>query len=140
MRATDRAAFPSNPSPGPVPVPVPALLAPPARGGRGGRTGRSGSRRVVAWLLALPLLLAALVLGGAGAVSAHAVLESSNPANGATLTSAPAQVALRFSEGVEIGLGGVKVFDPGGKRVDTNQSKHGPVGDTSVVTPLRGGL
>jgi copper transport protein len=95
---------------------------------------------VVAWLLALPLLLAALVLGGAGAASAHAVLEASNPANGATLTSAPTQVALRFSEGVEIGLGGVKVFDPSGKRVDTNQSKHGPVGDTSVVTPLRGGL
>lgn len=105
------------------------------------RAGRgAGGPRALAWLLALPLLLVALVLGGAGGASAHAVLESSNPASGSTLSTAPATVSLRFSEGVEIGLGGVKVFDPDGSRVDTNRSKHGPDGDTSVVAPLRGGL
>ncbi|MGC0415441.1 copper resistance protein CopC [Embleya sp. AB8] len=97
-------------------------------------------RRALARLLALPLLLAALMLGGAGAASAHAVLESSNPASGSTPSSAPATVTLRFSEAVEIGLGGVKVFDPSGTRVDNNQTKHGPDGDTTVVAPLRGGL
>ncbi|MEU0934834.1 copper resistance protein CopC [Embleya sp. NPDC005971] len=125
MRVTDPAGRPAA---------VPA--APPSRAGTGGGAGR----RALAWLLALPLLLAALVLGGAGAASAHAVLESSNPASGSTLSTAPATVTLRFSEGVEIGLGGVKVFDPTGTRVDNNQTKHGPDGDTSVVTPLRGGL
>ncbi|GCD98264.1 copper resistance CopC/CopD family protein [Embleya hyalina] len=121
MRATD-----------PAGRPVPASAPSPVRAG--------GGRRVLAWALALPVLLAALVFGGAGAASAHAVLESSNPASGSTLTAAPASVTLRFSEGVEIGLGGVKVFDPSGTRVDNNQTKHGPDGDTTVVTPLRGGL
>ncbi|MGW1990086.1 copper resistance CopC/CopD family protein [Embleya sp. NPDC001921] len=123
MRVTDPAGRPAA-----VPTPPPA------------RAARGPARRALTWLLALPLLLAALVLGGAGVASAHAVLQSSNPASGSTLTSAPATVTLRFSEGVEIGLGGVKVFDPSGTRVDNNQTKHGPDGDTSVVTPLRGGL
>lgn len=118
----------------------PAARPPPAPPSSPVRAGGGGGRRALAWLLALPLLLAALVLGGAGAASAHAVLQSSNPASNSTLSVAPATVTLKFSEGVEIGLGGVKVFDPDGKRVDTNQSKHGPDGDTSVVTPLRGGL
>ncbi|MYS79721.1 copper resistance protein CopC [Embleya scabrispora] len=125
MRVTDPVGRPAA-----VPAPPPSSAR--AAGGAG--------RRALAWLLALPLLLAALVLGGAGAASAHAVLESSNPASGSTLSTAPATVTLRFSEGVEIGLGGVKVFDPAGTRVDNNQTKHGPDGDTSVVTPLRGGL
>ncbi|MGE3622056.1 MAG: copper resistance protein CopC, partial [Acidimicrobiia bacterium] len=73
---------------------------------------------------ALRLLLAALV-AGIGLVAlvpspaaAHATLVASDPADGARLDAAPAQVRLTFSERVSADLGGLQVVDAGGSRVD----------------------
>ncbi|UGQ15206.1 copper resistance protein CopC [Yinghuangia sp. ASG 101] len=92
------------------------------------------------WLLALPVLLVTLVIGGAGPASAHASLESSTPAAGSTVPVAPATVTLRYSEGVETGLGAIKVLDPAGKRVDTGSPDHGIGGPSTVRVKLEAGL
>ena len=53
----------------------------------------------------------ALVLCGAtfGVASAHAYLETSNPATGATLQTAPEQITLNFSEPLELRFSTFKV-------------------------------
>jgi copper transport protein len=90
-------------------------------------------------LLVVPVLLVAL-FAGAPAASAHAVLESSDPQSGVTLTVAPAEVNLRFSEPVELAVGGLRVLGPDGGRVDLGESRHGTGGDATVKVGLRGGL
>ena len=63
--------------------------------------------------------LAALALvATAGPAAGHAVLESSDPADGARLPEAPDAVTLTFNEAVAAELGGVRVFDAEGTRVD----------------------
>jgi methionine-rich copper-binding protein CopC len=69
------------------------------------------------WFIATALVLGA-TFGFASPASAHAELEQSTPASGATLTVAPAQVDLAFEEGVEIKLSHITVTDQAGKRVD----------------------
>lgn len=93
-----------------------------------------------AWLFALPVLLVTLVIGGAGPAAAHASLETSTPAAGSTVPVAPATVTLRYSEGVETGLGAIKVLDPDGKRVDTGDPDHGVGGPSTVRVKLETGL
>ena len=53
----------------------------------------------------------ALILCGAtlGVASAHAYLETSNPATGATLQAAPEQITLNFSEPLELRFSTFKV-------------------------------
>ena len=59
---------------------------------------------------------------------AHATLTNSTPSNGARVETTPKQVVLQFSEHVEVSLGGIRVFDSGGKRVD-----HGTIGHPNGV-------
>jgi copper transport protein len=89
----------------------------------------------------LSLLLAgAGVLALPGVASAHAQLESTNPANGAVLGRSPAVVDLHFGEAVEVALGGVRVFDAAQQRVDNGDTRH-PGGRAShVEVSLRPGL
>jgi len=77
-------------------------------------------RRALAVLVAA---LAALLAGAAGA-SAHATLEGSVPARGATVAQAPSQVVFRFDEAVEGNFGAVRVFDAKGDRVDQGDAFH----------------
>ena len=59
-------------------------------------------------------------------------LESTTPAQGATLDVAPRQVTLRFSEPVEIALGAVDVHDSSAARVRSGAPFH-PAGETRAV-------
>ncbi len=87
----------------------------------------------------LVLGLAALALLPAAA-SAHARLDSTSPARGATVASEPAQVVFRFDEPVEATFGAVRVFDAGGGRVDDGRLVR-PGGDQRQAgTALRRGL
>ncbi|MFI2486584.1 copper resistance protein CopC [Promicromonospora kroppenstedtii] len=73
-------------------------------------------RRAGGWLLLLTVL-AALLVGPAGTVSAHATLISTDPAQGAVLETAPERVTFTFNESV-IGVpAGIKVFDATGTEV-----------------------
>jgi len=78
---------------------------------------------------ALALVLPALV---PAAASAHATLEGTSPARGATLAHAPAEVQFRFDESVEASFGALHVFDSRGREVQTGAAFH-PGGRGSVV-------
>ncbi len=57
------------------------------------------------------------------AASAHASLETVAPANDSIVASPPKEVVLRFDEPVALDLGGgIRVFDPSGRRVDRSVS------------------
>jgi copper transport protein len=84
-------------------------------------------------------LLVALLMAAPQA-SAHAVVVSSDPADGARLAKAPAEVTIRFDESVGVDLGYLRVVDTAGRRVDTGTATH-PGGDGSVVAvSLKSGL
>lgn len=81
----------------------------------------------------------ALVVGLAGPASAHAGLESSDPADGAQLDAAPSQIALTFTETPDPSLSSVQVLDVSGASVS---SAPVTVGSTAreLVAPLPSGL
>jgi copper transport protein len=70
-------------------------------------------------------LLAGACLVGETAAGAHGVLQSSDPADGASLDRAPRQVTLTFTERPEPRLSTVQVLDAGGRPVLAG--KAGPV-------------
>lgn len=93
-----------------------------------------GPRRVARWLRLLVGcgLTGVVVLLSPGVASAHAALESSTPGNGKVLATAPTEVTLTFGEPVEIALGGLRVIDADGHRVDDGQPAH-PLGHSEQV-------
>mgnify|MGYP006271753335 CR=1 FL=1 len=91
---------------------------------RTSRTERSGTANALTMtmlrkpltrlLLGIALLL---FVAPAAAASAHAVLDNSVPASGATLTESPPQIVLDFDERVETAVGFIKLFDSSGTRI-----------------------
>lgn len=75
-------------------------------------------RLAVAALVALGVLLVGTPAWG------HAVLEETDPGAGATVVQAPEAVTLTFSESVQTSLGGIRVFDSRGRRVDVGEPEH----------------
>ncbi|MET8788938.1 copper resistance protein CopC [Streptomyces pseudogriseolus] len=69
-------------------------------------------------LVLLILAVAGALLAGAAPASAHAALTGSDPAQGAVVDTAPAQISLTFSEPIAVGDDSVRVLDPKGERVD----------------------
>lgn len=96
------------------------------------RSVRPAPRRGRRLLAALAIVFL-VVVGSASAASAHAQLEGSNPADGAKLASSPPKVTLTFSESVQVNLGGVRVFDADGKRVDAGNSRRDGADDVVSV-------
>ena len=79
----------------------------------------------------LGALTIALSVGlSAAPASAHATLLASDPPDGARLDESPAQVQLTFSEPVSVRLGGVRILDTDGQRVDDGAATV----DGAVVT------
>jgi copper transport protein len=72
------------------------------------------------------------VIGFAAPASAHATLQQSTPSNGSRVDKPPTRVVLQFSERVEVSLGGIRVFDAAGDRVDHGTISH-PNGVASRV-------
>ena len=66
----------------------------------------------------IALLSAALVIAAVGTAFAHAELQSSVPQKDAILKTAPAEVAIEFSEEVNPTLSHIVVKDAAGRRVD----------------------
>jgi copper transport protein len=73
-------------------------------------------------------VVAAVVLtAGAGVASAHALLSSSDPADGASLPKAPSEIRLTFTESPDPALSTILVLDPGGTNL--------PVGPPTLQPP-----
>lgn len=100
--------------------------------------------RATALLPRLTLVLAALLaafFATAAPASAHAALTASDPADGAVVATAPAQVTLSFSEAVAMNGDSIRILDPQGKRVDTGELRDLCSGNTiRYGTALRPGL
>jgi copper transport protein len=88
---------------------------------------------VIRRLLAFGALVAALVVVLAAPASAHASLLSTDPTNGGVYDKPPTAVTLRFSEPVEVSLGGVRVYTSDQNRVVTGSPEH-PEGRGSTVS------
>ncbi len=93
-------------------------------------------RRAATVLGLLGALLTALFLAAAPAL-AHAQLDSTTPAQGVTVATAPARVTLTFSENIGISQGYVRVTDAKGDRVDTGTAS---VSGPTAAVALRPGL
>ena len=90
--------------------------------------------------LAAALLAAVFALLGASPASAHNALEGSDPADGAVLAAAPAQVSFDFKTAVPLDTATVQVIDASGARTDATLA-HGATDDVLVATlpPLAAG-
>ena len=90
----------------------------------------------------LRLLLAAIgglaaVLLAAAPASAHAVLETTEPAGGTAVATSPERVVLRFSETVQIPLGSIRVFtSPSGKQIETGAAGRADGQSNAVAVKL----
>jgi copper transport protein len=95
------------------------------------------------WASAVLLVCALLGLGvlldvaTARPASAHAVVTSTTPADGARLDAAPTAVRVEFNESVSVGAGYARVLDADGDRVDTGDPA---VRDGVLTVPLRADL
>lgn len=81
----------------------------------------------------LVMALLAFLTATAGPAAAHATLVSTTPPADAVVADPPSAVSLTFSEPVDVGLGGVKVFDPDGKRVERGTAELDADGTTLTV-------
>ena len=71
-------------------------------------------RLAVAILILIPILLGLAILSG-GPASAHAFLRVADPAEDSTVTTAPGEIRLAFTEPVEVRFSIFKVY-----RLDAN--------------------
>lgn len=71
----------------------------------------------------MPAIVVACVTAAVFAASAyaHSVLIATEPANDVVLDASPDRVLLRYNEAVEMSLGGIRVFDGEGNRVDADE-------------------
>ena len=82
------------------------------------------------------LLCAGLVPILPGAAGAHAFLAKAVPGVGSTVASAPAELSIDFTEGVEPAFSRIEVADAGGARVDRNDA-HAEGGDSRLAIGLK---
>ncbi|MDT4931193.1 MAG: copper transport protein [Pseudonocardiales bacterium] len=78
----------------------------------GGRVAKRAARLI---LFAVAMAFGLIVLGPAAPAGAHAFLSDSNPADGAVLTSAPADLRLQFSESVVLEATRIDIVDSLGR-------------------------
>jgi copper transport protein len=99
----------------------------------GGRSRRRATVHAVRRaLVAFAITIAAVVMLAAPA-GAHAVLIQTEPAASQVYANPPQAVILRFSEPVQVGLGGIRLFDSDGHRIVTGAPTH-PNGAGPVVS------
>ena len=97
---------------------------------------RTRSHRFALFGLAVGAVVTAIFGLSAGRALAHNTLLSSEPADGATLVSAPTEITWLFDNDVPLETMTVTLIDVTGARTDLSGSIHGPDGDTQVITPL----
>ena len=88
-------------------------------------------RRFIVFITAWAFLLAC------GPAFAHAFLERATPAVGSTVATAPTEVAIEFTEGVEPAFSTIAVSDAAGARVDSGSPKSAPGDDKRLTVGLK---
>lgn len=78
------------------------------------------------------IAVVAMLLLPASAVFAHASLDNSVPASGATLVDSPPQIVLDFDEPVETALGFIRLFASNGSRTSLSELSR-DTADSSIV-------
>ena len=81
-------------------------------------------------------LCCAIVAGSTSSAEAHAFLRDATPAVGSVVATAPAAVAIDFTEGVEPAFSTIVVTDAAGTRVDDGRPHAGAV-ETRLVVGLK---
>src|SRR3984893_8378061 len=71
-----------------------------------------------------------------GAVNAHPLLQSAEPAVGAAVTTSPKQIRITFNENVIPQMSGVEVKDQTGKTIATGKAATDPANKKLLVVPL----
>jgi copper transport protein len=94
--------------------------------------------RRVARVVSVTVLAGMILLAGASAASAHALLASSDPADGAVLPTAPSAVTLTFTEPPDPSLSSVQVLDAGGGVIADQGLER--IADKTLRLPLPSGL
>lgn len=81
------------------------------------------------------LAFTALTLASAVAF-AHARLQASTPANGASVGPAPTELRLQYNEPIEVAMSTVRITGPGDAAVTTGKVAADPGDDRTLVQPL----
>jgi copper resistance protein C len=79
----------------------------------------------------------ALLLVGIGSADAHALLDHASPRVGATVSAAPREVTVWFTQKLEAAFSGLKVTNAAGQRIDTGSARVN--GNVISVTLRPGG-
>jgi copper transport protein len=88
----------------------------------------------IQWSIFAGLVIALFVaIFPASPVSAHASLDNSAPASGATVATSPPQIVLDFDETVETALGFIHLYDSSGGRIDGVSNLRQDGSDASIV-------
>jgi copper transport protein len=95
-------------------------------------------RARLARLAALTLLAVAWLVATGPAAGAHALLRSSDPADGTSVDKAPSRVVMVFTERPEPRLSGAQLLDSDGRPVATGKVEAVPGKPLELVLPLRG--
>ncbi len=72
----------------------------------------------IAGFVVATILFGLVTISSAPVAGAHAVLETSSPADQSVVEGSPERVVLSFNEPVTFGVGAIRVFDSAGERVD----------------------
>lgn len=89
---------------------------------------------MIAWALAVGVLIAALAgVASPASVAAHAALERSDPAAGASLPESPAEIRLTFTEPLEAAFSGADLLDSAGEMVPGAAASIAPGNDHELV-------
>lgn len=91
-------------------------------------------------MVAVAGILFGVLLWAAQPAAAHATVVSTDPGDGSVVQTAPSRVSVVFDEPVEIQFGALRVFSPGGRRVDAGTAAHAPGHANTVTVGLTAGL
>lgn len=97
---------------------------------------RTLPHRLALLTLAVCTVVLSVVGLSAGTAWAHNTLETTDPADGAVLAAAPAEITWTFTKEVPLETMTVTLIDAAGVRSELSGSVHGAAGNTVVVTPL----
>jgi copper transport protein len=92
----------------------------PQSGGTGGMGGMARLARLAR--IGFGTAIASVIVLTPGMASAHAVLDSSDPAPDSTVAVAPSTLELRFNESITLPTGGLQVFAPDGSRAEAGDA------------------